>query len=255
MPHVEPYVVRVALTGGPCGGKSSALALLMKRATREGFDVYFAPETATVILNSGFQFPTDPAAPTYEHQLFAFQMGLMRMQLQNERAMTELAASTGRPSIIIFDRGLLDAKGYMTARLWDRVLSTLDPRGGEPGAHGPVTEDYLLGRYDGVVHLVTSADGAEKFYKWGKTVDDGGNAVFRRESPDEARALDKTMQKVWRNHPMHTVVTNTGYADFQGKLQAAASAILAVAHETHPQAWSKAQGRVGAGPADVEVSK
>jgi hypothetical protein len=26
-------------------------------------------------------------------------------------------------------------------------------------------------RYDGVIHLVTAADGAESFYKWGRTTD------------------------------------------------------------------------------------
>ena len=60
---VEPYVVRIALTGGPCAGKSSALAVLTEKATAEGFDVYVGPETATVLMNSGFRFPTDASDP------------------------------------------------------------------------------------------------------------------------------------------------------------------------------------------------
>jgi hypothetical protein len=63
---VEPYVVRIALTGGPCAGKSSALAVLTEKATAEGFDVYVGPETATVLMNSGFRFPTDASDPKYD---------------------------------------------------------------------------------------------------------------------------------------------------------------------------------------------
>ena len=33
---------------------------------------------------------------------------------------------------------------------------------------------YILSRYDAVVHMDTAAKGAEKFYKFGKTVDDSG---------------------------------------------------------------------------------
>ena len=39
-------VVRIALTGGPCAGKSSALEHLIESATEEGFDILAAPEGA-----------------------------------------------------------------------------------------------------------------------------------------------------------------------------------------------------------------
>ena len=50
-------VVRVALTGGPCAGKSSALEHLVERATHEGFDIMTAPEVATLHVNSSYQPP------------------------------------------------------------------------------------------------------------------------------------------------------------------------------------------------------
>ena len=43
-------VYRVLLTGGPCGGKSSALATLNDELTRRGFHVITVPETATTVL-------------------------------------------------------------------------------------------------------------------------------------------------------------------------------------------------------------
>ena len=54
--HTE--VVRIALTGGPCAGKSSALDHLTRSATDEGFDVLTAPEVATLYFNASYQLPT-----------------------------------------------------------------------------------------------------------------------------------------------------------------------------------------------------
>lgn len=223
----ETHVVRIALTGGPCAGKSSVLARLTATATSAGFDVYVGPEVATVLFNCGFQCPTDPSEPNYDFKVYKFQKNLIKLGLQVERTMTSIAASTGRPSIIVFDRGLLDAKGYMPEETWKRVLDEVDEGRG-------VTENYMLGRYDGVVHLVTAADGAIRFYKWGNVADDAGNATFRREAPEEAVELDRKMQECWRHHPSHTIVVN-GPGGFEEKLQTATSAILEVAHAVHPQ--------------------
>jgi len=37
-----------------------------------------------------------------------------------------IASATGRPSILILDRGLLDNKGYIEAAGWGRVIESLD---------------------------------------------------------------------------------------------------------------------------------
>lgn len=50
------------------------------------------------------------------------------------------------------------------------------------------------GRYDAIIHLVTAADGAEKYY----TLD---NCVARSETPELARLLDLNTQKAWLGHP------------------------------------------------------
>merc|ERR1719218_267078 len=70
-------------------------------------------------------------------------------------------------------------------------------------------EEYIVNSYDMVVHLVTAADGAEKFYKFGYTTDDHGNSVYRSEPPERARALDGALRDVWSNHPRHVIVGNT----------------------------------------------
>mmetsp|Transcript_44363 Transcript_44363/g.88679 ORF Transcript_44363/g.88679 Transcript_44363/m.88679 type:complete len:122 (+) Transcript_44363:666-1031(+) len=98
----------------------------------------------------------------------------------------------------------------------------------------PVWQDYILRRYDSVVHLVTAADGAEAYYKRGQVQDDSGHSVFRKETPDEAVALDRRLQQCWASHPCHVVVNNDA-SGFEGKLRRATDVVLGVARRLHPQ--------------------
>ena len=124
-------VVRIALTGGPCAGKSSALDHLTRAATAEGFDVLTAPEVATLYFNASYQLPT-PGDESFGANLFTFQKNVLKLQLQLERCMTDLAARTGRPTIVVFDRGLLDCKAYMSAEMWEQGVAELDVRARVP---------------------------------------------------------------------------------------------------------------------------
>jgi hypothetical protein len=263
----DGYVVRIVLTGGPCAGKSSALEHLRMAATSRGFDVMTAPEVATVIFNSGYKFPL-PTEARFEAQRLEFQAAVARLQLQMERNLLALVALTGRPTIMVYDRGVLDGKGYLNDEEWVQLVGKLSDSKGNP-----VNEQYLLDRYgnarrtcrfsssslhrfladallhfaDGVIHLVTAADGAEEFYKCGEIVDDSGHAVFRRETAEEARALDLLMQRCYAGHPRSVIVRNTP-AGFSQKLTDATNAVLRIAEETHPTD-SKSVGDV---PEDVQ---
>eukprot|EP01043_Picozoa_sp_COSAG02_P019012 COSAG02_NODE_904_length_16045_cov_3920.854697_11_plen_116_part_00 len=50
-------VFSVVLTGGPCAGKTSSQEHLDRILTAAGFDVYFAPEVPTIMMNGGCQYP------------------------------------------------------------------------------------------------------------------------------------------------------------------------------------------------------
>ena len=97
-----------------------------------------------------------------------------------------------------------------------------------------IDDNYLLQRYDGVIHLVTAADGADAHYKWGIVEDDSGGRVYRRETPAEAIEQDRKLQDAWRLHTKHVVVQNTS-CGFQSKLETATGAVLAIAREAHPE--------------------
>lgn len=93
---------RVVLTGGPCGGKTTALAMLKERLESFGFLVVTVPEAATLLFSGGVPAPQDEAST------FVFQMHLLRLQRELEDAITTLARGTGRRAVVVCDRGLMD---------------------------------------------------------------------------------------------------------------------------------------------------
>ena len=52
----NPMIRKIILTGGPCGGKSTALVALADHVRSFGFDVYTVPEAATIMINAGATF-------------------------------------------------------------------------------------------------------------------------------------------------------------------------------------------------------
>lgn len=219
----DTSVTRIVLTGGPCAGKSSAMEHLAKAAEREGYDLYTAPEAATLLFGAGCS-----AEGVDAEGLFRIQEGIMRTQLALERSLTTIAESTGRPSILVYDRGICDGKGYVPKETWERMLRSIDSTHDGDDTRG-VSEEYVLGRYDGVVHLTTAADGAERFYKHGATTDDTGKAVYRRESAEEATVMDRKMREVWAAHPRHVIVECS--PTFEEKLEQATDAVLSIARD------------------------
>lgn len=56
-------VYRVVLTGGPCAGKTTALAVLEERMRSRGFRTFMVPEAASMLFGGGFQFSGGWDAP------------------------------------------------------------------------------------------------------------------------------------------------------------------------------------------------
>ena len=91
---------RVVLTGGPCGGKSSALPHIKSLFESLGFKVFTVPEAATILLTScGGRPGTD---------LLAFREELLRVTLNLEDAIFALARAEPSNSLVICDRGAWD---------------------------------------------------------------------------------------------------------------------------------------------------
>ena len=186
-------ITKIVITGGPCGGKTTALTRIQTALTHLGYTVLVVPETATALISGG-------VAPWTCGSNEEFQKCQTKMQLEKEDIFEQAAATMpGEKIVIVCDRGILDNRAYMSDEEYAHVLEYLGRR-----------EAELRDDYDAVFHMVTAAKGAEEFY----TLENNG---ARYETVDEACALDDKFIEAWTGHPHLRVIDNS--TDFEGKLR------------------------------------
>ena len=77
-PGSHKKIRTIVITGGPCGGKTTAMSWLQNALTSAGYAVIFLTETFTELANSGVS--------SYNcKDNFAFQRIQVRYQLERER--------------------------------------------------------------------------------------------------------------------------------------------------------------------------
>ena len=175
MPGAPP-IYRIVLTGGPCAGKSTALAVIGERLRASGFRVYRVPEASTMLLGGGARV-TDATL----EQLLSFQESILRVTLVQEDAFLAIAKSRDEPAVLLCDRGAMDGLAYLPDECWPRLLERA----------GVAAEDLQRRWYDAVVHLVTAAEGAEEQYH-------SLNNTTRYENVEQARNVDHRLRLAWR---------------------------------------------------------
>ena len=190
-------IFKFVLTGGPCGGKTTAMARLQGYLKERGYRVFIVPEASTMFLNHGATFDdfANPKCP------WAFQQFIIRTQISLEDSMENYARATGENCIILCDRGCMDGAAYMKEEDFEALLVDV-------GIDMVTARDI---RYNAVFHLVTAADGAADFYTL-------SNNAARNESVEEAVVLDRKTQQCWAGHPHHIIIGNEG-VNFDQKLQ------------------------------------
>ncbi len=196
-------ITKIVITGGPCGGKSTAMTWIQNAFSQIGYTVLFVPETATEFISGG-------VAPWTCGTNVDYQKCQMKLQTVKE-ALFEQAASTmpAEKILIVCDRGTIDNKAYMTKSEFNEVLDFIG-----------VNEVELRDSYDAVFHLVTAAKGAEEFYTT-------ANNSARTETVEVAAALDDKLISVWTGHPHLRVIDNsTGFEDKMKRLIAEITAFL-----------------------------
>jgi len=185
---------KLVLTGGPCGGKTTGQARLSTFFENLGWKVYRVPETATVLLGGGVNF--GDLAP---YAAMEFQENLLRTMIQIENTFFALAEASQRNCLVICDRGTMDASAFVSKQEWEEIL-----------ARNHCDEvDIRDNRYHQVVHMVTSAKGADKFYS---IVDH----ATRKEGLEEARERDTRAAEAWIGHPYVDIIDNS--SDFEMKI-------------------------------------
>lgn len=113
----------------------------------------------------------------------------MQMALEDIFLETALAADT--QTVLLCDRGVMDGMAYTENNVWQALLDDTAWN----------TIQLRDKRYEAVVHMVTAADGADKFYS-------GDNNVARYETVEEAVKLDKKLINAWVGHPHFSIIEN-----------------------------------------------
>ncbi len=162
---------RIALTGGPNGGKTTALSVLKETF---GKKIELVPEAATLIFSGGFPRKDGSRAHVEAAQRIIF---------YTTQQLEELALKTSEADLIICDRGTVDAAVY-----WPDGIDAFFADMG-------TTLDAQLARYDAVIHLSPPLNA--DFYQ---------STQVRTESLAEAAAIDRKILKIWERHPNRMVL-------------------------------------------------
>lgn len=185
-------VKKIVLTGGPCAGKTTALAKIEQDLISLGYKVFVVGESATELIKSGVRPFGDKCL-----NLVEFQKIIMLYQYQKEEVYNKVLEQYADDDVvIIYDRGLLDNKAYISDKEFREVLRYLSYIKGKK-----ITEEDLLDRYDMVIHLVTAADGKCEAY----TLE---NNKTRTEGIEEAIKLDRNTMRAWLRHSNLKIIDN-----------------------------------------------
>ena len=201
--------LKIVLTGGPCGGKTTSIQKIEEEFTEKGYQVLIVPEAATLLINSGIKPFGNNCLSMYE-----FQKYVMSTQMYLESLATKCAEETETPTLIICDRGLLDDKAYVSESEFEQLLKEFNQK-----------EFKLMSRYDLVIHLKTAADGKEEFYTL-------ANNNSRTETPEEARQKDQKTLNSWLGHEKLVIIGND--TDFQNKIAKVIQTIHALTDKEYP---------------------
>lgn len=179
-------ITKIVLTGGPCAGKTTALARIVEHFSNLGFQVLTVPEAATLFSQSGIDFLTDDKSLFLECE-----RQLMEFQIELEDRYERIAEHYNRPVLIVCDRGTMDLRAYLKNEMWESILDSI----------GKNVVELRDARYAAVIHMATAAKGAERFYTL-------ANNAARSESPELARDIDDRLMRAWTGHPHLRVVGN-----------------------------------------------
>lgn len=179
--------IKIAVTGGPSGGKTTLIEALQKDM---GQSLAVVPEAASLLYRGGFPRKGTPSNRMHAQRAICF----VQRELEN------LVCFESKNTLIVCDRGSLDSIAYWPGDEAEFFINL------------GTTREHELARYQWVLHLDT-ADG-QHF--------DTSNPV-RTESHKEALELNEMIKVAWQGHPQRIIIPHA--ADFLEKIGKAKKAI------------------------------
>ena len=203
--------MKLVLTGGPSGGKTTLAQAIQKEFTSQ---VIVIPEAASIVYGGGW--PRRKTQVGVQHQQRAI------FYVQRELESLLLAENPGR--LLICDRGSLDGTAY-----WPGPGPAADFL-----ASVGTSVEQEVERYDWVMHLDTAA--ASNY--------DLTNPL-RNENFEEAWKLNEAVQEAWSTHPQRFVINNHESGHFIEKLQ---RALLVVERIIEGRSFNEIQSEILSDP-------
>lgn len=186
-------VKRIVLTGGPCGGKTTAIKEIRKKFENENYVVLNINETATEIMQMGIKPFGDNSISMYEFQKYVFSE-----QLQNEQMLEKYIKENSNKNIIaLYDRCIIDNKSYVSTDEFNKLMNEFN-----------INEKEYINRFDLFIHMVSAAIGTNEYTL--------SNNEARSESKIEAKEKDDKIKECYKDVPNHFIADNS--TDFNDKV-------------------------------------
>lgn len=172
--------IKVAVTGGPSGGKTTLIETLKKEF---GSQITVVPEAASILYGGGFP----------RRKSVLGRMATQRAIYYTQRELELIAIGESTNTLLVFDRGSLDSIAYWPNSEEDFYKNILSNKKDE------------LKRYDWVIHLDTAT--SENY--------DLSNPI-RTETHTEALLLNEKIKMAWNGHQRRITIPSDG--DFLAKI-------------------------------------
>lgn len=175
---MENEKLKIVITGGPGGGKTTALDLFQREYRGK---VKIVPESATILYQHGLM---RESAPERKKLL---QESIYKMQITLE----DIYRSLHTKCLLVCDRGTIDGLAYWPSdeeSFFKSINSSMEKE---------------LARYDAVIFFQTGASHGN---------DMASNNPYRQEDSNLAILLDERLKTIWKRHPeFHYIPSNSSF--------------------------------------------